>query len=94
MKLTVGDDLSPVYQLFGRLRRNFPQHCKFRTELMKTVDRHITEYNNYLWLRNRLNKPHYLEQAQKELDKISELLTVVEKQELMAILSGETRKEP
>jgi hypothetical protein len=87
MKLTVGQDLDPVYQLFGRLRRNFPQHCKSTNKLMKTVDRHITEYNNYLWLKNRLNEPRYLERAQGELDKISELLTVVEKQELMAILS-------
>lgn len=92
MKLTVGQGLDPVYQLFRRLRYHFPQHYKSTTKLRDSVDRYISRYNDCLRLHQRTGKQRYLDAAQRELDSISDLLTLVEKQELMSILAGENRR--
>jgi len=92
MKLAVGDDFKPIYLLFRRIQQRFPQHIGSISKLKKSVDSHINRYNNCLWLHGRTGKERYLSDAQKELDSICELLTVVEKQELMGILSGEVQR--
>lgn len=93
MKLTVNQDLRPVYDLIFRVQRNFPQHNKSIRNIKKIVDRHIGQYNNYLWEYSRKQHPVYLERAQRELDNMSTVLTTVERMELMAVLSGEIRSK-
>lgn len=93
MKLTVGDDFKPIYLLFSRVKKQFPQHLSSTLKIQKSVDQLIDEYKHCLWHYSRTQRPAHLDRAQKKLDAISNLLTVLEKQELMAILSGGAKKE-
>lgn len=93
MKLTVGDDLKPVYDLIFRVKRSYPQHLKSINTISRNVDQYITEYRNCLWHYQRKPSPRYLDRAQAQLDNITGLLTQLERAELMAILSGEQRRE-
>lgn len=93
MKLTVGDDLKPVYDLIFRVRRRYPQHLKSINKISRTVDRYITEYRDCLWHYQRKPSPRYLDRAQTQLDNITGLLTQLERAELLAILSGEPTRD-
>lgn len=94
MKLKVNEDLQPVYDLIFRVQRSFPQYNKNIRQITHTVDQHIGRYNNHLWEYSRKQHPVYLERAQQELDEIAAVLTLVERMELLALLSGEQRPRP
>jgi cystathionine beta-lyase family protein involved in aluminum resistance len=53
----------------------------------KTVEYHIQEHSKILVLHRQTKNKSYLERAQKEIDKINNLIDLVKKIELMAMLS-------
>jgi len=91
MKLTVGQDLQPVYDLIFRVKRNFPHHFSNIKTVIHNIDRYIGQYNNNLWLYSRKPCDKYREAAQQDLDNISKLLTALERAEMIGYLSGESR---
>jgi hypothetical protein len=93
MKLRIGDSLEPIDDLFRRLQKHYPQHLGTITKLRNSVDQLLTRYKDHLWHHSRKANPRHLERAQQELDTLAELLTRVEKLELMLMLSGENRRD-
>lgn len=91
MKLTVGQDLKPVYDLVFRVKRNFPHHFGNIKMIVHNVDRYIGEYNTHLWQYSRKPCDKYRDAAQQDLDNLAALLTVLERAEMMGYLSGESR---
>lgn len=92
MKLTVGQDLKPVYDLVFRVKRNFPHHFGNIKMIVHNVDRYIGEYNTHLWQYSRKPCDKYRDAAQQDLDNLAALLTVLERAEMMGYLSGESRQ--
>lgn len=92
MKLTVGQDLQPVYDLVFRVKRNFPHHFGNIKMVIHNVDRYIGQYNNNLWQYSRKPCDKYRDAAQQDLDNLAALLTVLERAEMMGYLSGESRQ--
>lgn len=91
MKLTVGEDLKPVYELIFRVKRNYPQHVQNIRRVIHNVDLYIGRYNEALILHQRTNKQKYIDDAQNALDNMSKLLTVLERAELLGYLSGDQK---
>lgn len=94
MKLTVGQDLKPVYDLIFRVQRNYPQHLGNIRRIVHNVDRYIGQYNNALWQYTRSPCDKYQDQAQRALNSIAALLTVLERIELLGYLSGNGQQRP
>lgn len=90
MKLTVGQDFGEVYQLIFRVKRNYPQYVQNIRRVIHNVDRYIGEYNSHLILYQRHGKQCHYDDAQKALDHLASLLTILERAELMGYLSGES----
>ena len=53
----------------------------------KIIDNHIQEHSKIMVLFRQSKNKSYIEKAQREIDAINRILEIVEKMELMAMLS-------
>ena len=56
-------------------------------EIETAVETHIQNYSRHQVSYKQTHKNYYIEQAQQELDEINRIITLVEKLEVMAMLS-------
>jgi hypothetical protein len=52
-----------------------------------SIEKHITNYSNYMVLHRQTHKQHYIDKAEQEEIEIKKLIDFVEKIELMSLLS-------
>ena len=52
-----------------------------------SIEKHITNYSNYMVLHRQTHKQHYIDKAGQEEIEIKKLIDFVEKIELMSLLS-------
>ena len=68
-------------------RKRFPMFIHDVCQVEKIIDHHIQEHSKIMVMHRQTHNRSYLEKAQKEIDAINQVLSTVEKLELMAILS-------
>ncbi len=87
MQVTSEQDFLQLRTQFNDWRRRFPMFTHDVNRIEKTVEYHIQEHSKILVLHRQTKNKSYLERAQKEIDKINNLIDLVKKIELMAMIS-------
>ena len=87
MHIESDKDFPKLRTQFTEWRKRFPMFKHDVTSIERIVEEHIKRYSQILIQYRQTHKKCYLEQAQKEIDTINQVITTVEKIELMAMLS-------
>ena len=87
MHIQSDKDFPELRRQFNTWRRRFPMFTHDVTRIERIVEEHIKRHSQILIQHRQTHKKCYLEQAQKEIDIINQVITTVEKIELMAMLS-------
>ena len=87
MQIESEQDFPKLRIQFSEWRHRFPMFTHDVTSIERIVEEHIKRHSQILIQYRQTHKKCYLEQAQKEIDAINQVITTVEKIELMAILS-------
>jgi hypothetical protein len=87
MKITSEKEFHEVRKQFGVWRKRFPMFTHDVNHIERIIDSHIQQHSKHLVNYRQTHSKSYLEKAQKEIDTINQVLSTVEKLELMAMLS-------
>jgi hypothetical protein len=87
MQITSEKDFSKLRTQFAEWRKRFPMFTHDVNSIERIVEEHTKKHSQILIQYRQTHKKCYLEQAQKEIDTINQVITTVEKIELMAMLS-------
>jgi len=80
-------DFPQMRSYISEWRKKFPMFYYDVDRIEKIINAHIQNYSIACVNYRQSKKKNYLEQAQKEIDEINRVLQLVEKIELMALLS-------
>ena len=87
MEIDFNQDFSDLRKQFNSWRKRFPMFTHDVSKIENIVEQHIQNFSvagiNY----RQTHSKSYLEKAQHELDEINRVVAMVEKIELMAMLS-------
>ena len=86
MQIESDKDFPALQQQLAEWRKRFPMFKHDVMQIEKIIDNHIQNHSKCLVEYRQSHKRSYLEKAQKEIDSINRILSVVEKMELMALL--------
>jgi hypothetical protein len=81
------NDFKQLQQQFTDWRKRFPMFAHDVKRIERMVNERIQEHIKHLVKHRQTHSKSYLEKAQKEIDTINQILSTVEKIELMAMLS-------
>jgi hypothetical protein len=87
MQIESEKDFIQLRNQFLVWRKRFPMFAHDVHQIEKIIDLHIQQHSKIMVLHRQTHNRSYLEKAQKEIDAINQVLSTVEKLELMAILS-------
>ena len=87
MRIETEKDFPALRQQFNLWRKRFPMFTHDVHKIEKIIEDFITRYSNHLVLFRQTKRKSHLDAAQKEIDNINRALELVEKIELMAMLS-------
>jgi hypothetical protein len=87
MQIESEQDFPKLRQQFKEWRKRFPMFTHDVTSIERIVEEHIKQHSITLVKYRQTHSKGYLDQAQKEIDTINQVITTVEKIELMAMLS-------
>ena len=87
MKIETSRDFLELRQQFSIWRKRFPMFIHDVQRIEKIIDNHIQEHSKIMVLFRQSKNKSYIEKAQREIDAINRILEIVEKMELMAMLS-------
>lgn len=87
MQIESDKDFSELRNQFLVWRKRFPMFAHDVHQIEKIIDRHIQQHSKIMVLHRQTHSRSYLEKAQKEIDAINQVLSTVEKLELIAMLS-------
>ena len=87
MEVQSENDFAELRKQFVVWRRRFPMFTHDVSNIEKIIEKHISEYSKHLVNYRRTHSKNYLEYAQVEIDEINRVLKLVEKIELIAMLS-------
>jgi hypothetical protein len=87
MHIESDKDFPKLRTQFTEWRKRFPMFTHDVTSIERIVEEHIKRHSQILIQYRQTHKKCYLEQAQKEIDKINQVIATVEKIGLMAMLS-------
>ena len=87
MKIESDKDFEQLRKQFAAWRRLFPMFAHDVTRIEKIIDEHIQTHSKIMVQYRQTKSRSYLEKAQKEIDAINQILSTVEKIELMALLA-------
>jgi hypothetical protein len=68
-------------------RKRFPMFSHDVNQIEKIIELHIQEHSKIMVAHRQTHSRSHLESAQKEIDAINQIISTVEKLELMAMLS-------
>jgi hypothetical protein len=87
VQITSESDFKQLREQFNAWRKRFPMFTHDVQRIEKIIDNHIQTHSKIMVQYRQTKSRAYLEKAQKEIDSINQILTTVEKLELMALLS-------
>jgi hypothetical protein len=87
MHLNNENDFVLLKHQFAEWRRRFPMFVHDVQRIEKIIDEHIQEHSKIMVMHRQTKNRSYLEKAQQEIDTINQVLSTVEKLELMSLLS-------
>lgn len=87
MKIESEQDFQELRRQFSAWRKRFPMFLHDVQQIEKIIDGHIQEHSKIMVNYRQTHSRSYLERAQKEIDAINRVINMVEKLELMAMLS-------
>ena len=87
MQITSESDFKHLREQYSVWRKRFPMFTHDVQRIEKIIDNHIQAHSKIMVQHRQTKSRSYLEKAQLEIDSINQILTTVEKLELMAMLS-------
>ena len=87
MQITSESDFKQLRAQFSIWRNRFPMFTHDVQRIEKIIDNHIQTHSKIMVQHRQTKSRAYLEKAQREIDSINQILTTVEKLELMALLA-------
>jgi hypothetical protein len=87
VQITSDKDFKQLRAQFSIWRNRFPMFTHDVQRIEKIIDNHIQTHSKIMVQHRQTKSRAYLEKAQREIDSINQILTTVEKLELMALLS-------
>jgi hypothetical protein len=87
MQIQSDKDFQELRKQFAAWRKRFPMFVHDVARIEQIVEKHIQNYSIALVHYRQTHSKSYLEQAQKEIDAINQVIATVEKMELMSMLS-------
>lgn len=80
-------DFPVLREQISKWKSRYTMFRKDVQEIETAVETHIQNYSRHQVSYKQTHKNYYIEQAQQELDEINRIITLVEKLEVMAMLS-------
>lgn len=87
MQITSEKDFPEIRQMISKWKQRFPMFKHDVIKIEDIVEKFIKKYSEALIGYRQTHKKVYLERAQEAIDEINRVLLMVEKIELMALLS-------
>jgi hypothetical protein len=87
MHITSDKDFQALRRQFVDWRKRFPMFTHDVASIEQIIEKHIQDYSKHLVNYRQTRSKSHLERAQQELDAINQVLALVEKMELMSMLS-------
>jgi hypothetical protein len=87
MQIASDKDFNQLRNQFTAWRKRFPMFVHDVQRIEKIVDEHIQAHSKLMVLYRQTKNKSYIEKAQLEIDAINRVVAMVEKIELMAMLS-------
>jgi hypothetical protein len=87
VQITSDSDFKQLREQFSIWRNRFPMFTHDVQRIEKIIDNHIQTHSKIMVQHRQTKSRAYLEKAQREIDCINQILTTVEKLELMALLA-------
>jgi len=87
MKIESDQDFEQLRAQFTGWRKRFPMFTHDVHFIEKMINQHIQEHSKIMVLHRQTKNRSHLEKAQQEIDAINKIIDIVEKMELMAMLS-------
>jgi hypothetical protein len=87
MKVESDKDFKELRNQFAAWRKRFPMFKHDVARIERIIETHIQNHSIALMHHRQTRQRRYLEQAQQEIDTINQVISTVEKIELMAMLS-------
>jgi hypothetical protein len=87
MQIASEQDFPKLRTQFAEWRKRFPMFKHDVTNIERIVEEHIKRHSQIMIQHRQTHSKRYLDEAQKEIDTINQVITTVEKIELMAMLS-------
>jgi hypothetical protein len=87
MQITSENDFQELRKQFIVWRKRFPMFTHDVNQVERIIEDHIQKYSIALVKYRQTHSKTYLEEAQKEIDAINQVIATVEKMELMSMLS-------
>jgi hypothetical protein len=87
MQIESEQDFPKLRTQFNEWRKRFPMFTHDVIKIEHIVEEHIKRHSQILIQYRQTHKKCYLEQAQREITAINQVIATVEKIELMAMLS-------
>jgi hypothetical protein len=80
-------DFNQLREQFAAWRKRFPMFAHDVKRIEKIINEHIQTHSKIMVMYRQTHNKSYLEKAQQEMDSINQVLSTVEKIELMAMLA-------
>lgn len=80
-------DFPVLREQISKWKHRYTMFRKDVQQIETAVETHIQNYSKHQVSYKQTHKDYYIEQAQKEIDEINRIITLVEKLEVMAMLS-------
>jgi hypothetical protein len=87
VQITSDSDFKQLREQFSIWRNRFPMFTHDVQRIEKIIDNHIQTHSKIMVQHRQTKSRAYLEKAQQEIDSINQILSTVEKMELMALLA-------
>ena len=87
MQITSDKDFQELRKQFVAWRKRFPMFTHDVAQVERIIEEHIQKHSIALVKHRQTHSKSYLEEAQKEIDAINQVISTVEKMELMSMLS-------
>jgi hypothetical protein len=87
MQIESEQDFSKLRTQFAEWRKRFPMFAHDVNSIERIVEQHIKRHSQILIQYRQTHSKRYLDDAQKEIAAINQIIATVEKIELMAMLS-------
>jgi len=87
MRIESDKDFKQLREQFAAWRKRFPMFTHDVKRIEKIIDEHIQTHSKIMVMYRQTHNKSYLEKAQQQIDTINQVLSTVEKIELMAMLA-------